>query len=373
MKKTVKVLYVLPKIAICGGIESYSFNYYRNFDRKKCTIDFIAHEIVDKDYVTEIESYGGKVYEMPQFSVKNMYCVKKSIEDFFKEHKGEYDIIHCHMANAACFYFNTARKYGVKICILHSHQSQAADTFSHGVRNYPLLMIGKRQADVYMACSKLAGDFLFGKKEYILVNNAIDSDKFKFDKEVRDEVRKKLNIENNFVVGHVGRFTAQKNQLKLLDIFYELLKKCTNAKLLLIGNGKDQTKIEDRIKELGISENVIVYGVSYETEKLFQAMDVFVLPSLYEGLPVAAVEAQASGLPCVISDTVSQQTDITGNVKFEKLSNNSSQWADTIVEFCRFYKRKDTTDKIKENGYDIKVAADKLINTYIQLVNNFNS
>lgn len=363
-----RVLCVLPKYVLCGGIESYAYNYYKYLDVSKCKMDFIAHEMVDLEYIKKIESRGGRTYLLPQFSLKNLLILFKKMDDFFSQHRGEYDIIHCHMANAAGFYFLIAQKHGISACILHSHQSQAADSIFHCIRNKPLLWYARYKANCYMACSTLAGDFLYGCHRYILINNAIEIDRFAYNVELRSIIRSRLNIENKYVIGHVGRFSTQKNHKRLVEIFTKVREKRNDAMLLLVGVGETMENIKELVKNNNLGDYVIFYGSSNEVEKLYQAMDVLVMPSFYEGLPVVAVEAQASGLPCVLSSAITKEVNISGNVKFVNLKEKDEVWVDCILQKVINTNRVFEKKCFVNRGYDIESASNKLIEHYEKLL-----
>ena len=244
--KKIRVLYILPALNFCGGIENYAMSYYRNINKDKIQIDFITHTELEASFEEEINTLGGKVYAFPPFKIKKLGTILKKIDNFFKKHAKEYNIIHCHMANAAFFYFKIAKKYNVNIRILHSHQPSASDKLLHKIRNYPLLFLGNKLATHRIACTKLAGDFLFKNYSYKIIRNAINTKRFEFNQYKRLNLRKSLGLENKYVVGHVGRFCAQKNQLFVLEIFKEILEKKENAYLIFVGAGEDKLIIEKK-------------------------------------------------------------------------------------------------------------------------------
>ena len=191
-EKHERILVIIPGLNVCGGMESFFMNYFRSIDRSKIVFDFLTHDISDVSYVKEIKELGGKIYKLPPFSISNLKLIKLEYINILKEN--HYRIVHCNMANAAFMYLNIAKKMNIPIRILHSHQDKAADSFSHALRNIPLIYYGKKFANVRIACSKQAGDYLFKTKEYTIINNAIDYSKFKYNQEIRANIRKKLNI-----------------------------------------------------------------------------------------------------------------------------------------------------------------------------------
>lgn len=363
MTKT-KVLCVTQGIHYCGGIESYAVNYFRNMNMDNIQIDFATHNIDPPNYQIEIERLGGNIFLFPSLRLKNIPLFVKKLDTFFREN--HYDIIHCNMANAAIFYFYYAKKHNVHIRILHSHQSEYADVFSHKVRNMPLVALGKKYTTDYFACSKIAGDFLCKGKPYTLINNAIDVDAFVFNEAIRNQIRKQENLNGKWVIGHVGRFTEQKNHLFLIDIFNEIQKVRKDAVLMLIGDGHLLEPIQAKVKKYGIEDKVIFKGIITNVNMYLQAMDILVMPSLYEGLSVALVEAQTAGLYCFTSDTVSPNTKITDHLDFIGLKKSSHFWAEKIVN-CK-YQRGNDKKRITENGYNIVEEAHRVEKIYANLV-----
>lgn len=358
-----KILYVIPGINVCGGMESYAMNYLRHIDRTRYTIDFVTHDKGEENYASEIESLGGQVFVLPKFSLANISVIKKEIHQILSENK--YEIIHCHMANAGYFYFREAMKQNIKIRILHSHQSKAADKFTHAVRNYPLLWLAKLYATHFVACSRLAGDFLFGKESYTLINNAIEPASFFPSEEIRQEYRKKLEVEEStLLLGHVGRLCPQKNQKFLLEIFQYIVEFHPDSKLILIGEGEDEQLLREEATNLGISGRVIFQGVEREVAPFYQAMDVFCMPSLYEGLSVVAVEAQGSGLPCLFSTDISSETNLGGNVEFLSLDSPASEWAKRILVLYNLDRIENPQELLEKAGYNINSEADNLVKYY---------
>lgn len=210
---------------------------------------------------------------------------------------------------------------------------------------------------------------VFEKKQFYYIHNGIEINKFEFNYEVRERIRKELNIENRFVVGHVGRFFKQKNHEFLIDIMNTLIKKEPNAVLLLIGIGELQDSIKKKVIESGIEDKVIFFGASDNVNELLQAMDVFVMPSFHEGLPVVGIEAQAAGLPCIFSDTIAHEVNISGSVEFLSLKNDSTYWADKVINSkVNNLERRKNADRVRSAGYDIQSTADDLTNIYYSLM-----
>lgn len=366
--KRIKILYIVPSLKLCNGVASYAMNYYKNMNKDDIQIDFLETANVHSEYFEEIKKSDGRVFSMERMNLKNFIREIKEIKRFFREHANEYQIVHCNLVNSGLFFLHYAKKYKIKIRILHSHATKYSDKFFKNIRNNILAYFTKKNANVYCACSKLAGDYMFKGKNYKIINNAIDIDKFKYNQEKRDKIRELENIkEDEYLIGNIGRLDPQKNQLFLIDIFYEYLKINKNAKLLLIGTGSLEEKIIDKIKKLNIENNVIMKKNLINVNEYLQAIDIFLLPSIYEGLPVVGIEAQSAGVPCLFSDKITREIKVNDNIEFIALDNINS-WITEIEKYRKKYVRIETTDKIKERGYDIKIEALKLEEYYENII-----
>lgn len=364
-KRQLRVLMILPTLKYSGGMESFFMNQLRNINKNEILFDVFTHEISADRYVQEIEEMGGHVYKAPAFSIGNFAEIKKTYIRVLQSN--HYDIVHCNMANASFLYLREAKKSGVPVRIQHSHQDRAADTRINAIRNIPLLFIGNLYANTRIACSKNAGDFLFGKMPYIIIRNSIDYDAYKWKPEIGIEIKKELGIEaDELVVGHTGRLTPQKNQLFLLEVFAKLHNK-VKAKLLLIGDGPDQALIEKRIGERGIDEHVLMLGERNDISDLLQGMDVFIFPSLYEGLGISLLEAQAAGLPCFCSDAVPEDAKICDNLYYLSLNRDANFWAESILNKLKDFSR-DTV--LLDPKYDSKANSDRLKEVYLRSMEN---
>lgn len=364
-KENIKILYILPAFNITGGIESYVVNYFSHFSNNICA-DFIVHDCQDNYYKNIVESRGSNVYVMPKIGVKSFFSFMKELKKFFKCHH-DYDIIHCNMANAALFYFSEAKKYRIPIKINHSHQHAYADTLSHSLRNIPLIKIGARMANVNFACSKIAGDFLFKKQKYYIINNAIDFEKFKFDFKSRTDIRKKYNISDDiFLIGNVGRLVPVKNQLFLVEIMREIVNIDKNVRLMIIGDGDLRKKLEDKINEYNLQEYIMLLNGKSDINRYYSAFDCFVLPSIYEGLGFVNIEAQVSGLEVIVSTGVSLEAKITDHFKFLNLDIGPKNWAEQILS-VKNDERHILKEEIYDSGFDIEKEAKKLEDLYFKL------
>ncbi len=353
-----------------GGVESVVMNYYRHINREKIQFDFICdNDSTDIPY-EEIEKLGGKVILIPPYQkiIKYHKELKKVLKD------GKYKIVHSHINTLSVFSLFAAKCAGVPVRIAHSHSTTNKKEKKKNLLKQVLRPFSKIFATDYMCCSELAGRWLFGNKEYdkgnvYLLNNAIDLDQFKYNEQIRKEKRKELNIEDStLVIGHVGRFVEQKNHRFLIDVFHEVHKQKENSILLLAGQGPLMDEIKEKVKTLGIEDNVRFLGQRNDVNELYQAMDVFCLPSLYEGLPVVGVEAQASGLLCFFSDDMTKETKALESTEFMPLSQSTEKWADRILKSIDTFKRKDTEKEISDNGFDIKKEASKMEKYYSIIV-----
>lgn len=316
-KKPIIVAQIMGKW-IGGGVESVIMNYYRHLDHKKVQFDFICDEDSTRIPYDEIKKLGGRVFLVPKYQKLPQYL--KALEDLFR--KNQYRIVHSNINTLSVFPLYAAKKAGVPVRISHSHSTSNPKEWKRNIIKNILRPFSKRYATDYFACSELAGRYLFGNKtfdhgEVKIIHNAIDLDKFKFDPEARKKLRKELDIkEKTVVIGHVGRFVKQKNHDFLIDVFKEYHTKNPDSKLLLIGTGPLEEKIKAKVKKLNLPDSVLFLGQRDDTNKLYSVMDVFCLPSLYEGLGMVLIEAQTNGLPCVASDKVPKEAKITENIDF---------------------------------------------------------
>jgi len=357
---------------IGGGVEAVTINYYRNIDKNKVQLDFICDEDSTNIPYEEIERMGGKVIIIPSYSKPFKY--HKALKRVLKE--GNYKIIHSNINTLSVFSLFAAKCAGVPVRIAHSHSTTNKKEKKKNLMKQILRPFSKVFATDYMCCSELAGRWLFGNKEYdkgnvYLLNNAIDLDKFKYNESLRKKKRKELSIKDNtLVIGHIGRFVAQKNHDFLIDIFNEIHKKNNNSILLLAGQGPLMEDIKNKVKELNLEDSVKFLGQRNDANELYQAFDVFLLPSLYEGLPVVGVEAQAAGLLCYLSDDMTKETKVLDITKFMSLNNTPEEWANNILDDVKKYKRIDTSKEMTAKNFNIKEEAKKLEEYYLNLYNN---
>lgn len=357
-----------------GGIENFIMNVYRNIDRSRVQFDFVCHYGFEGEYNEEIRSMGGKIYEMPPLKVNGRVRYERAaayvraLRIFFGEHK-EYAIIHGHMTNTAAIYMPIAKKYGgARVCIAHSHSAGRRGLIGAATKllQLPLGSI----ADCRFACSEAAALWMFPKNVVKnggvkILHNGIIPEDFAFSPEKSAAVKRKLGIEGRLAVGNAGGFKPEKNQAFTIEAFGELKKLRPDAVLLLAGEGRQAEKIAAKADRAGLSDSVIFTGTVKNVGSLMQALDVYLMPSLSEGLPMAAVEAQAAGLPLIISDSVTRETDITGSCAFLPLSAPTRLWAEEIVRAAERPRNTNAPQIIKEKGYDIRSTAKRLEEFYL--------
>jgi glycosyltransferase involved in cell wall biosynthesis len=362
-KKAVRILHVVSSLN-AGGMENYIMNLYRCMDREQIQFDFMVHHKARGLFEDEIERMGGKVYHFSVLDTKNLIKYRIELSDFFDEHR-EYRILHGHLSSLAVFYLGAAKEHNVPWRIVHSHGGGFLHT-PKGVAKYLLFRTAKWNSNIRLACSTEAGKYLFGKDTFEFVPNGVEVNRFAFQLEKRNEMRKKLNLEQNYVIGHVGRFNLQKNHKYLLKIFKEVLAKCPRARLLLLGDGELLDEIKKLAEEMGLRNAMIFAGVHKDVESYYQAMDAFVLPSLFEGLPVTGIEAQYSGLPCFFSDKITREVAICHDVSFLMISDeNLHCWVDAIVNTKAKLDRSHLA--ITTTMFDAQASAVAMAQRYLEL------
>ena len=369
MAEPIRVLHVFGQMNI-GGAETMIMNLYRHIDHSKIQFDFMVHTKEKCAFDVEIEQLGGKLYRVPKYTGTNHFSYKKAWKDFFIEHP-EYKIIHGHVRSTASIYLKIAKKNGLKT-IAHSHSTQSRGEGLSKIVKHILQRNIKNIADNFLACSLDAGEWLFGEKivngpNFNVLKNAIDIKSYSYNERIRKEIRKKFNIEDKFVVGHIGNFQKAKNHKFVIEVFNELLNKNSNSVLILIGDGELRSEVESQLKKLNILDQVIILGSVSNVNDYYQAMDIFLFPSLYEGLGMVSIEAQTSGLLCFVSNSLPQDIFITNNVHGLSLSKTPNEWAEIILEIIKQYERFGQESMAFKAGYDINNTANWLQNFYLAL------
>lgn len=350
-----------------AGLETMLMNYYRNIDRERLQFDFLTHRPYRSDYDDEIESMGGRIYYAPRLFPQNYPAYFRWMMHFFKEHP-EYQIMHSHIDAMSYLPLLAGKKSNIPIRIAHSHSTSIDRDFKYILKQYFRRRI-KSVATEFLSCGEEAGRFLYGGEAYTVIPNAVDASKFYFDSNIRNKKRAELGIRDEFVVGHIGRICYPKNHRFLVDIFKEVRRMDQNAILLIVGVGEKEEEIRQYVSEQNLNGNVRFLGNRSDVSELYQAMDAFVLPSLYEGVPLVGIEAQFADLPCFFSDQVSAEVKFSRNVHFISLDTSAEHWAEKIVA-CKRSGRSKYRNDIVNSPYDIKVAYKILENYYLSLEEN---
>jgi glycosyltransferase EpsF len=347
------------------GVEAVVTNYYRAIDKSRIQFDFIIHEDSPAKLPDDILGMGCRVHKVPPY--KRLPAYIKALERIFRD--GRYEVVHSHMNALSVFALYAAKRAGVPVRIAHSHSTGGKGEFLRNMMKSSLRPFSKVYATHYFACSEHAGRWLFGDKAFQggkvkIIRNTIRVEKFKYNEEARNRVRDELGLNGKLVVGHVGRFTPQKNQTFLLDVFQEMLKRAPESVLMLVGGGDLLEQAKAKADRLGLSDSVMFLGMRDDVHELYQAMDVFVLPSLYEGLPVSGLEAQCAGLPCVFSSDVSVESNVGGSIEFITLALGSKQWSNQVALNLNRNNRQINSDCFLNFYWNIDICAKELENFY---------
>lgn len=361
-----KVLHVNSSISSNSGVMNVIMNYYRHIDRKKIQFDFLYYIEHENNYKKELDKLGSYYYLIS--SPKNILKFKDELSSFLVQHFGEYEIVHLHDIFLARIMYKIFKDHGIKKVIVHCHSAKWSNNLLSGIRNKLMCINLNKYADDFFACSRAAGNFVYKKDmEYTIVNNAIEIDRFVYSVQQRKKLRAEMKLDNKIVIGHVGRFSKEKNHKFLIEVFEEILKINKNSVLLLIGEGDLKEKIELNIKELDLENKVILLGNRKDVNLLYQVMDVFILPSIYEGLPLVGVEAQISGLRCVMSDVITNEVNLT-DVSFLSLKTTKKDWAVKILEKANEGRIINSADMVKEKEFSICQEAEKLQKLYLNML-----
>ena len=367
MTEPIRVLQILGIVA-GGGVEAVIMNYYEHIDRTKVQFDFIVHNDNKIDITPKVEAMGGRVYKVTPY-YKNPVAFMYGIYKVIRNH--HYRIVHSNMNTLSAFSLFAAWAAGAPVRILHNHSTSSPGETKRNIMKFMLRPFARLFATHYFACSRLAGEWMYGKNmvdsgKVTIINNAIDLEKYAFNSHKRKILRKGLGLTDEFVIGHVGRFMFQKNHEFLIDVFAEACKKNPHMVLLLIGDGPLRSAVEEKVKKLGLTDHVKFLGLRNDVQDLYNVMDIFVLPSHYEGLPVVGVEAQANGLPCLFSTKVTKETHLTHFAQFLYLSTGASKWAERIVSM-KHERNEEVGEELRQAGFEINKEARNLMNFYTKL------
>lgn len=353
-----------------AGIETMLMNYYRQIDRDRIQFDFLANKPVPGEYDDEIRSMGGRVFVSPGLNPLHYPKYKRYVAELLHSDP-EIKIVHAHNEAMGYYALQSAKDAGIRVRIAHAHNTQIIKDYK-----YPLKMVCKQllpgAATDYWSCGRDAGIYYYGEKRWnesgFILRNAIDVSRFAFRPEARERIRQENGLNDFFVMGHVGRFNLQKNHSRLLDIFAELLKAVPDARLALIGVGELEPSVKEKAQALGIQDKTLFLGQMSDVSEWYQAMDCFVLPSLFEGLPVVGIEAQTAGLPCFFSDKVTDEILLSPQALRISLEADDTEWVNALLA-ARQQKadRNQGIDIVREAGYDIHEEAKKLQEIYLKM------
>lgn len=374
MSKPIRVLQVVPSLNRAAGVARFAYNMDLYHDEDRVHFDYLHHSSIDgllmhdKTYDKELQEKGSRVY-LVNYASRGLSRFIEEVNTFFEEHGSEYDIVHCQMPNSAFCVLRDAKHAGVKHRILHSHLNNSSDQFLHRLRNAPLNAIGKMYATDRLACSEDAGKFLFGSKPFTVIRNGIPIEQFAYDTGINSALRAEYGIPMDApVIGCVGRMVKQKNYPFAVKVFAQFLRKRPDAKLVFIGDGTDRAELEQAIHDEGVTSFVLLLGVREDINRLYSMLDVFFMPSLYEGLPVSCVEAQASGLPCVYSTDVPHESDITQTGLFVDRTADISQWVTALERGMNGGRLTGNPEVLSARGYSASANAEQLMRYYEQLM-----
>lgn len=366
-KQLIRILHVIGSMNF-GGAETLIMSLYRHIDRSRVQFDFVENISREAAFDQEIRALGGRIYNCPHYNGKNHFAYVRWWKNFFREHGQDYTAIHGHLGSTAAIYLRIAKRFGI-FTIAHSHNTNGVgfEDLLYRCYAYPTRFI----ADQFFACSRQAGIDRYGKRvgsdpeKCLLIHNAIDTKRFSFDAKTREDSRNALNYsKNDLVIGHIGRFVTQKNHPFLIDIFAEILRREPNAKLLLLGLEDPEQAIRKKAERLGLTDSILFAGLHRDTVPYYHAMDVFVLPSLFEGFGIVNIEAQCCGLPCVISDKVSPECILAQDlVSVCSLADRPEEWASRILTVAS-RDRFDHSKIVADSGYDVRQIAASLEEFY---------
>ena len=374
MSEKVKVLYFVDRL-LRGGIQTFVYENIKHMDRNKVQIDFLLLDDGNKyEMEDDLKELGCNIYKLKGMwinKVTDFFKYGKMLDDFFSKNN-DYKVVHLHSSSKNYLVLKYAKKYNIKVRIAHSHNIDFQTKYILKKIMGDFLKIPlRRYATDYFACSEIAGEWLFGKKivksdKFKVVHNAVDLEKFKFNNEIREKIRKELNVDSDtLLIGHVGRFTQQKNHDFLIDIFNEIHERNQNTKLLLIGTGIKEKDIKEKVKNLNLQDSVIFEGFKNNVNEYMFAMDIFLFPSKFEGLGLVLIEAQATGLPCYTSkDVVPNEAKVSNLLEYISLKNSAKEWSQYIINNRN--KRLNEYKKIKNGGYDIEDTSKLLQCFYLE-------
>ena len=363
----IKVLMIVANLRPSNGVASFAMNYYRALDPNVVTVDFALYEDRETPYYKDIYEKGGRIFILPPI---NQY--KKHIAECRSIlAEGKYDIIHDNSLLITLPLMREAKKAGIPVRILHSHATKMGETKIREFRNSLFLPLLIKEANTYFACSNMAGQAMFKNHPFVFVPNVIPAEEFKYDHNVRKAVREKMGVsDEDYVIATVGRVAYQKNPFFAVDVMAEYMRNHSNVRYWWIGSGPLQDELEAYVRKYGLEESIVFFGSRTDVRDLYQAMDMFFLPSIYEGLPLTGIEAQAMGLPMVVSDSITDEMVYTDLVHAVALSSPVEEWVKIIIE-CRqsSSERSMYSKELKNSIFSSATAGDRLTGFYDRELN----
>ena len=361
----IKILHIVSDLDINSGAMNVVMNYYRNIDRSEVQFDFGYFNKMQGTYEEEIRTLGGNVFYLGRPSL--LFKYQKRLRVFFENHKGDYKVVHCHPIWASIIVGMAAKRTGIKRIIQHSHSTRLGNNKASVIRNRVLLFVMGFFATDYVACSEDAAKLMGKRSNVQIIHNAIDCERFSFSSKNRKDIRRQFGIsDKELLIGHVGRFSEEKNHSFLLSVFGVLLQKHPDSRLILVGDGPLKKQIEDRIEQSSLSSKVLLIGKRTDIPALLSSMDVFVFPSKYEGVPFAIVEAQFCGLPCVISSAVTKEIE-SNLTTYVDLAADFQMWSEAILTVAMRQTDREHQGTTQLLGYNIKTESKKMQDYYLRL------
>ena len=356
----IRIVHVLGNLSV-GGVESFIMSIYRRIDRNKIQFDFIVHKLENDAYREEIERLGGRIFILDRLNFKNPLKYIRDLDEILENHK-EISILHCHFRGTEALILKIAKKHDL-MTISHNHGPQKYSKFKSLIRNIFKKDVLK-YSDLKFACSDEVGNEFYGKGNYIKINNGIDLGKYEFDEDIRQKIRRELSLSDKYVLINVGSLSDIKNQKFLIGLMPDILEKNPDIRLVLVGDGSRKSELKDLSEDLKVKDQVLFLGNSDRVNELLMGADMFLFPSIREGLGIAAIEAQASGLATLLSTNVPKDTGLTGSARFIDLDRK--KWICQILN--NKLGRQDNIDQIRRKGYDIGTSANELSRIYIKLI-----
>lgn len=366
--KQIRVLDILPALNVDNGVASYEMGYLRGMDHERFIVDVAVFTKIDSPYYEEVTKYGGKVYCLPPRNhiFSHIQECKKILKNT------NYDIVHNNTLSKSMVLFYLAKKNRNKIRILHSHSSQLGDSIMKRIFNKIALNILMYSSNRLVACSESAAKCYFGNRDYYYLPNVISAEKFRFNPNTRNRIRNQYNADDKIIVSTVGRISSEKNPYFTIDVVREMTKIIPNMVFWWIGTGPLAESVKEYSVQAGIQDNIVFWGGRTDVPDLYQAIDAFILPSFFEGMPLSCIEAQAMGLPCFISDTITKDVAFTDLVCFLDLADGAERWANSIIEIIKQDRsnREHYNDLLVNSGFSDTAAGERIMDYYLSLINN---